>query len=449
MASIKPATPKGTRDFGPEQSAKRTYIIETIRRNFIKYGFRQLETPAMENLSTLTGKYGDEGDQLLFKILNSGDFLSKTPEDKRSSSGEILPYIAEKGLRYDLTVPFARYVSTHQHELAMPFKRFQIQPVWRADRPQKGRYREFYQCDADIIGTSSIWNEVELSLLIHDVFADLGFDGFSLKVNHREILNCLAASCGLKGKEIPFCVELDKLDKTSPESVTEQMVALGANAEAVGHIMAFINEQIDWRQKIGRLESEFDLKDTSVRQYFEHLEAAQRSLNIDFDLSLARGLTYYTGMVFEVKPTTVQMGSITGGGRYDNLTGMFGLPGVSGVGISFGLDRIYDVLEELGLFPESLLESVKVFIVHMDRPCFDRGIQLLLALRKAGISADIYPEEAKFKKQFAYADKIQCAYTLVIGSDELTSGQYNLKNMKSGEQAQLDIDAIIAKLLQG
>lgn len=446
MAFIKPSTPKGTRDFGPEQSANRAYIIDTIKANFKRYGFQQLETPALENLSTLTGKYGDEGDQLLFKILNSGDYLSKAPEEAKASSKTLQPYIAEKGLRYDLTVPFARYVVSHQHEITYPFKRFQIQPVWRADRPQKGRYREFYQCDADIIGTQAIWNEVELSLLIHDVFADLKLGDFSLKINHRAILSAFANYCGLEGKEMAFCIELDKLDKIGAEKVTEQLTGMGANVEKVGQFMDFISSDISNEEKVERLKNDFGVEESSIIEYFNHFKTANRELKIDFDLSLARGLTYYTGMIFEVKPTTVQMGSICGGGRYDNLTGVFGLPDVSGVGISFGLDRIYDVMEELGLFPSELSETIQVLIVHFDEGCFTHGIGVLEKLRNASIRADIYPESVKVKKQFNYADKVKAGHTLVIGQNEIDAGIYKLKDMKSGEQASLSLEEIIKKL---
>lgn len=447
MSSIKPATPKGTRDFGPEQSARRAYIIDTIKGIFKKYGFQQLETPAMENLSTLTGKYGDEGDQLLFKILNSGDFLAKAPEDQKTTSGQLLPHISEKGLRYDLTVPFARYVVSHQHEITFPFKRFQIQPVWRADRPQKGRYREFYQCDADIIGTQSIWNEVELSFLIHDVFAFLKLTDFSLKVNHRAILNALAAYCGLAGKEIAFCVELDKLDKTSEEQVTEALLKIGGKTQAIEETMRFLKASLSLEEKLERLETVYGLSNQDMRSYFDLLVQTGRKLNVDFDLSLARGLTYYTGMVFEVKPTSVQMGSICGGGRYDNLTGVFGLPGVSGVGISFGLDRMYDVLDELQLFPAELTQSVDVLIVHFDEMCFKHGVGLVDNLRAEGIAADIFPESVKIQKQFNYANKINARHTLVIGSDEMKTKTYNFKNMKTGNQELHSLDEIL-KLLR-
>ncbi len=447
MASIKPATPKGTRDFGPDQSAKRAYIIDTIKANFIRYGFQQLETPAMENLSTLTGKYGDEGDQLLFKILNSGDYLSKVPEEARDTSKSLQPFIAEKGLRYDLTVPFARYVVSNQHAISYPFKRFQIQPVWRADRPQKGRYREFYQCDADIIGTRAVWNEAELSLLIHDVFADLKLDDFSLKINHRSIISEFAKYCELDGKEMAFCVELDKLDKVGSEKVSAQLVRLGADASKVQQIMDFISMDIPNEEKLDKLQNQFAIKEQSIFEYFDLLKSANKNLKIDFDLSLARGLTYYTGMIFEVKPTSVEMGSICGGGRYDNLTDIFGLPDISGVGISFGLDRIYDVMEDLNLFPAELSETIQVLIVHFDEACFEHGIGILEKLRNAGIRADIYPESVKVKKQFNYSNKINAGYTLVIGQDEIDALSYKLKDMKTGEQNSLTIDAILEKIV--
>lgn len=446
MASIKPSTPKGTRDFGPEQSTKRGYIIDTIKANFKRYGFQQLETPAMENLSTLTGKYGDEGDQLLFKILNSGDYLSKAPDESRESSRSLQPHIAEKGLRYDLTVPFARYVVSHQHEISYPFKRFQIQPVWRADRPQKGRYREFYQCDADIIGSNTIWNEVELSLLIHDVFSGLKLDDFSLKINHRSILNAFAKYCGLDGKESAFCVELDKLDKAGSKKVLEQIVGIGADKKKLEQIMAFISSDLSNEQKIAQLKTDFSINENVIAEYFDLLKSTNKELKIDFDLSLARGLSYYTGMIFEVKPTSVEMGSICGGGRYDDLTGIFGLPDVSGVGISFGLDRIYDVMEELNLFPNELSEALHVLIVHFDQACFEHGLLLLEKLRTAGVRSDIYPEQVKVKKQFTYADKVKTRYTLVVGEDEMDTKNYKLKNMKTGDQESFSIDEIIKKL---
>jgi histidyl-tRNA synthetase len=450
MSSTKPSLPKGTRDFGPEQTARRAYIMDTLRRHFGRYGFQALETPAMENLSTLTGKYGDEGDQLLFKILNSGDFLSKAAPTDRESSQALLPKISEKGLRYDLTVPFARYVVTHQHEITYPFKRYQMQPVWRADRPQRGRYREFYQCDADIIGSRSVWNETELTLLIHDVFADLRLDGFVLKVNHRGILNALAKQAGMEGREMAFCVEIDKLDKIGRESVMANLQGIGAsNLEAV---MDFLTAQDSPENVLKKLSDRLGDNQAiaEMAEYFSTLQSLPgRSWNISFDLSLARGLTYYTGMIFEVKPTTVQMGSICGGGRYDDLTGVFGLPGVSGVGISFGLDRIYDVLEESGLFPQDASRHLDVFVIHFDEATFRHGQQVVQELRSQGIKADIFPEVTKVKKQFAYADKTGVTKCLVIGEEEMNSGVYQLKDLVSGEQTGVKRAALLAELTKG
>ncbi len=447
MATSKPSIPKGTRDFGPEESSRRTYITDVIKSNFRKYGFNQIETPTMEMLSTLTGKYGDEGDQLLFKIVNSGDFLGNASvEDFQNGSKDLLPKISEKGLRYDLTVPFARYVVQHRNDITFPFKRFQIQPVWRADRPQKGRYREFYQCDADIIGTDSLWNEANLTLLIHDVFAGLKYDNFLLKINHRDILNGLASFVNLEGKEIPFCVSIDKLDKIGEEKVKEELTALGAPQEKLEKLFEIFNLSLSGKEKINKIISYLgERKGTSeILAYFDYLEeTAELPLKIDLDFSLARGLTYYTGMIFEVKATDVQIGSICGGGRYDNLTGVFGLEGVSGVGISFGLDRIYDVLTEKNLFPESVNNHLKLIILHFDEASFIHGLGLLKSLRKAGISCEIYPDTAKMKKQFNYADKLGCPYSLVIGSDEIQSKKYTLKNMVSGDQEIYEISQII------
>ena len=446
MSKSKPSLPRGTRDFGPEISAKRSYIIGKIKENFIKYGFSQLETPSMENLSVLTGKYGDEGDQLLYKILNSGDFLSKTvEEDFQAGSKYLTGKIAEKGLRYDLTVPFARYVVMNQHEISFPFKRFQIQPVWRADRPQKGRYREFYQCDADIIGSKGIWNEVELTLLFHDVFADLGLEDYIIKINHREVLFMLAAYVGLQEMAVQFCAEIDKLDKIGEEKVVEQIIALGADEAKIREVMDIfsISEKNDLIARIKELNPD----NSGVQQlisFFESLEKFDsRDLKVELDLSLARGLSYYTGMIYEVKPTSVKMGSICGGGRYDNLTGIFGLNGISGIGISFGLDRIYDVMEELQLFPDNITQPLDVLIVHFSEENLAHGQSIVMELRNAGIRADLYPESDKIKKQFNYADKVQTPYTLVIGDNEMESGDYMLKNMQSGEQNPMKLDEII------
>lgn len=449
MSKTKPSLPRGTRDFGPEVSSKRSYIIDIIKQNFIKYGFAQIETPAMENLSVLTGKYGEEGDQLLYKILNSGDFLSKaSSEDLTTGSKQLLPKIAEKGLRYDLTVPFARYVVMNQHEISFPFKRFQIQPVWRADRPQKGRYREFYQCDADIIGSRGIWNEVELTLLIMDVFKDLQLEDISIKINHREILFLLASYVGLSGNEIPFCAEIDKLDKIGVELVMKNIMELGADEDKLNEVIKLI-QSTDTEWILDQL-SQMDSSNEGVieiKTYFDSLKPFG-SEKVAFDLSLARGLSYYTGMIYEVKPTSVAMGSISGGGRYDNLTGMFGLNGISGIGISFGLDRIYDVLEELGLFPDNISKRLELLIVHFSEENLSHGQQVVMQLRAAGIKTDLYPESVKIRKQFDYADKIQTPYTLIIGDDEMKSRNYMLKNMETGEQKPLPLNEII-RLFRG
>ncbi|MBV6643828.1 MAG: histidine--tRNA ligase [Cyclobacteriaceae bacterium] len=444
----KPSIPKGTRDFGPEVALKRSFIISKIKKNFEKYGFLPIETPSIENLSVLMGKYGDEGDQLLFKILNSGDFLKKTTETDYTSSRNLLPKISEKGLRYDLTVPFARFVAMNQHNITFPFKRYQIQPVWRADRPQRGRYREFYQCDADIVGTNSNWNEVELTLLIHDVFNDLGLEGFILKINHREVLFSVAKYLGLAGKEVSFCMIIDKIDKIGAEKVTEEILLIGGNKAKVQAFISLLDEDTDSQQKLLQLEGIIgENKGVSeLKLYFETLSRfPDRNLQVELDWSLARGLTYYTGMIYEVKPTSVQMGSITGGGRYDNLTGMFGLPGVSGIGISFGLDRIYDVLEELKLFPEMEHFNTQILIVHFDQATFDHGSILLDQLRAASIRAEIYPDQAKLKKQLNYADKLRIPFVLLIGDEELSTGEYALKDMKSGGQERHTFDGILRK----
>lgn len=446
----KPSLPKGTRDFGPEKTRKRDYIISKIKANFIKYGFQGIETPTMENLSVLTGKYGEEGDQLLFKVLNSGDFLSKSSqEDYNTGSRALLPKIAEKGLRYDLTVPFARFVVMNQNELAFPFKRFQIQPVWRADRPQKGRYREFYQCDADIIGTQSKWNEVELILLIHDVFHDLKLKDYVVKVNHREILFDLAAWTGAKGHEISFCATIDKLDKLPKEKVSEELEVIGCDNGRIRQLLELLLKTEENSQKLVSIQQLLGETETvkELKAFLDRLNSFEdRNFNVELDWSLARGLSYYTGMIYEVKPTSIAMGSISGGGRYDDLTGVFGLKGVSGIGISFGLDRIYDVLTELNLFPDSFPSSLQVLITHFDEPSFLHGTQMLEKLRAAGIATDIYPDVTKIKKQVTYANKLGIPYVITIGSSEIESGQYSLKDMTSGEQTSLTLSAMIEKI---
>ncbi len=446
----KPTLPKGTRDFGPEETAKRQYIIARIESNFQTYGFTKIETPTLENLSVLTGKYGDEGDQLLFKVLNNGDFSKDvTAADLENGPGALLPKIAKRGLRYDLTVPFARFVVMHRNDLTFPFKRYQIQPVWRGDRPQKGRYQEFYQCDVDIIGTRSVWNEVELTLLIHDVFKDLGLEDYQLKINHREILFGLAAWAGAKSKEVPFCAIVDKLDKIGPERVSEELAALGCDEGKLEELLQLITTAGDNATRLQLMEGLLP-GNSALRVLKEFLglleEARDTPTKLQLDWSLARGLSYYTGMIFEVVPTTVAMGSILGGGRYDDLTGIFGLPDVSGIGISFGLDRIYDVMEELQLFPDDTAEHLKVLITHLDEDSFRYGVKLLSELRQEGVRSDIYPEVSKVKKQMSYANKLGVPYVVTIGSQEIEEGVFSLKNMLSGEQKKLSWQSIVNEL---
>ncbi|MEM6735114.1 MAG: histidine--tRNA ligase [Bacteroidota bacterium] len=446
MSKTKPSLPRGMRDFGPKVSAKRNYIIEKIKANFIKYGFSQIQTPAIENLSVLTGKYGDEGDQLLFKVLNSGDFLRKTSiRDYESGSKNLTSKISEKGLRYDLTVPFARFVVMNQNDITFPFKRFQIQQVWRADRPQKGRYREFYQCDADIIGSKGLWSEIELTLLFRDVFKDLGLDHYIIKVNHREILFLLAEYVGLKEKTIAFCSEIDKLDKIGKDKVKDHLLNIKANKKK-------LEEAIDILSLKEKDEIIHELKTISptneglkqLIQYIDSLQELDANIKVELDISLARGLSYYTGMIFEVKPTNVKIGSICGGGRYDDLTGMFGLPGVSGIGVSFGLDRIFDVMEELHLFPAKISQRLDLLVLHFSQDNLNHGQKIVTQLRNKGIKADLFPESVKIRKQFDYADKVGTPFSLIIGDNEMTTGAYMLKNMQTGEQSHMTLNEIIA-----
>lgn len=454
MPIQKPSLPKGTRDFGPVQMAKRNFILDTIKETFKLFGFQQLETPTMENLSTLTGKYGDEGDQLLFKVLNSGDFLKNVEkEDLGLGANKILPKVAEKGLRYDLTVPFARYVVMNRNEITFPFKRFQIQPVWRADRPQKGRYREFYQCDADVVGTDSLVCELEILLMIKRVFAHLGISDYSIKINNRKILTGIAEVIGESGREGELCVAIDKLDKIGWTKVQEELQQRNFSQDAIEKLSPVIELAEGNSSKfevlksylvdsevgmagIEELEEVFDL----LKQYGEN------ESHVDFDVVLARGLSYYTGAIFEVKVNNVSIGSVSGGGRYDNLTGVFGLEGVSGVGFSFGVDRIYDVMEELNLFPNQQADNTKVLITYFDEEGFKYGLGLLGKLRVAGISSELYPESAKIKKQFTYADKKQIPFVIVLGDNEIKEGKVALKNLETGNQEMMDIAAAIELL---
>ena len=452
--TMKPSIPRGTRDFGPAQMSKRNFIFDTIRSVYQRYGFEQLETPTMENLSVLTGKYGDEGDQLLFKILNSGDFAKElTPESVGEGYKKMLPKIAEKGLRYDLTVPFARYVVMNRGELIMPFKRYQIQPVWRADRPQRGRYREFYQCDADVVGTDSLICEAEIVLMIHDVMRNLGITDFTVKINNRKILSGIAEAIGVPGQESSLCVAIDKLDKIGQQKVEEELAERGFSGETIQKLQPIFGLTQDQNQLLSTLktwlkDSEIGLAGVAelekVAQYVNNfgLENPQ----VQTDVTLARGLSYYTGAIFEVKANGVQMGSITGGGRYDNLTGAFGLPGVSGVGISFGVDRIYDVMEELNLFPENQAVSTKVMLTNFDVAAEAYGLGVLKKFRDAGINAEIYPDAVKIKKQFEYADRKHIPYVLVIGSEEMETGNLALKNLQTGAQRPLKLEEVIAEL---
>jgi histidyl-tRNA synthetase len=454
MSIQKPSLPKGTRDFGPLQMARRNFILDTIKDTFKLFGFQQLETPAVENLSTLTGKYGDEGDQLLFKILNSGDFLKNVAgEDLEGGVTAVLPKVSEKGLRYDLTVPFARYVVMNRNEINFPFKRFQIQPVWRADRPQKGRYREFYQCDADVVGTDSLICELEIILMIKRVFAKLGLKDYSIKINNRKILTGLSEVIGEKGREGELCVAIDKLDKIGWEKVQEELLQRNFIQEAVEKLSPIINLKEGNQQKLNFLKNYLSDSSTGL-QGIRELEEVLNKLNdygedhahVDFDVVLARGLSYYTGAIFEVKVNNVAIGSVSGGGRYDNLTGVFGLEGVSGVGFSFGVDRLYDVMDELQIFPEENLDNTHVLLTHFDEKGFAYGLKILSQLRNAGISAELYPDQAKIKKQFTYADKKQISYVVILGDDEMASGKVGLKELSSGKQETLNMDDLIKKL---
>jgi histidyl-tRNA synthetase len=447
----KPSLARGTRDFGPEIMVKRTFIFDQIKKVYQKYGFLPLETPAIENLSVLMGKYGEEGDQLLFKILNSGDFAKDiTKDDLEKGSKEILRKISEKGLKYDLTVPFARYVVMNRHQLAMPFKRFQIQPVWRADRPQKGRYREFYQCDADVVGTDSLICEAEIVTMLHEIFENLGVSEFVIKINNRKILSGITESIGAKGKEVDLCVAIDKLDKIGQEKVEEELLQRGFDAENISKLKPIFNLPSSQTEMFSTLKDWLKKSETGLLgvQELEEIWTLVGQMQLEnpkiaFDPSLARGLSYYTGAIFEVKALNVSIGSISGGGRYDNLTGTFGMPGLSGVGISLGVDRIYDVMEELGIFPEQLqLSSTKVMVTNFGEETLAKSLEAVALLRRNGVNSEIYPENSKIKKQFEYADKKKIPYVLILGSDEIEKGIYLLKNMKTGEQKNFTINQL-------
>ncbi len=447
----KPSIPKGVRDFGPDKMVKRNFIFQTIKTVFQKFGFLPIETPTMENLSVLTGKYGDEGDQLIFKVLNSGDFLSGvTAENVDAGYKKLTPKIAEKGLRYDLTVPFARFVVMNRNEITFPFKRYQIQPVWRADRPQKGRYREFYQCDADVVGTNSLLCEAEIVLMIDEVLSNLKINDFTIKINNRKVLSGIAEAIGEHGKEAIICVAIDKLDKIGEDGVVKELKEKGISDCAIAELMPIIALDGDIWEKINRLK--LILKNTAIGQagleelskVFDYLKSFEiQHATLEFDVALARGLSYYTGCIFEVKVNNVQMGSISGGGRYDNLTGMFGLPDVSGVGFSFGVDRIYDVMEELQLFPTDQQTTTKVLIATFDEDAAKFALKLLQQLRQAGINSELYPESSKIKKQMSYADSKNIPFVVLIGSEEVSTQLLTLKNMTTGEQQKMTIDQVI------
>ena len=447
----KPSIPKGTRDFSPEEMAKRNYIFNTIREVYHLYGFQQIETPAMENLSTLMGKYGEEGDKLLFKILNSGDCFSgiSCEELLEKNPVKFAAKACEKGLRYDLTVPFARFVVQHRNEISFPFKRYQIQPVWRADRPQKGRYREFYQCDGDVVGSDSLINEVELIQIMDEVFHRFGIR-VCIKMNNRKILSGIAEILGAADKIVDITVAIDKLDKIGLEKVNEELREKGLSEDAINKLQPVIMLSGTNREKIASLKnvlaaSETGLKGIAEMEFIlDRIEKLALRAELELDLTLARGLNYYTGAIFEVKALDVQIGSITGGGRYDNLTGVFGMEGVSGVGISFGADRIFDVLNQLDLYPKDALQTTQLLFVNFGEKEEAYLLPFVAQVRAAGIRTELYPESAKMKKQMGYADTKKIPYVAIVGETEMAEGKINVKNMITGEQQLLTVDELIA-----
>ena len=457
MSKQKPSLAKGTRDYSPAVMMKRQYIIDIIRNVFQRFGFMPLETPAMENLSVLMGKYGEEGDQLLFKILNSGDFLKNTRQDDFAKGYKPLTLkIAEKGLRYDLTVPFARFVAMNQNDLAFPFKRYQIQPVWRGDSPQRGRYREFYQCDADVVGTESLICEAEIVLMMNEVLTRLGIPGYQIKINNRKILAGIVEVIGAEGKETELCVAIDKLDKIGKEQVIEELRERDFSQEAIQKVLPVFDFGGDLPSRLQSIEaflqnSAIGLQGLAELKEVFMLVAASTGSSIEashvvLDITLARGLSYYTGAIFEVKVSNTAIGSISGGGRYDNLTGTFGLPDVTGVGFSFGLDRIYDVMEEFELFPEATGSSTQVLFSNFDKAAEQYVLPLLQQLRAAGINAEIYPTAAKLDKQLKYANKKAIPFMILIGEDEMQSGLLAFKDMRARTQQALSLEEIIQKI---
>lgn len=455
----KPTLSKGTRDFGPLVMRRRNFIFDTIRTVFKKYGYQAIETPAIERLDVLLGKYGDEGDRLIFKILNSGDYFSKRgkqivhPEDMEKGETHFSSLITEKGLRYDLTVPFARFVVMNQNDITFPFRRYQIQPVWRADRPQKGRYQEFYQCDADVVGSDSLLFEAEFIAMYDEALSTLGLNDFTIRVSNRKVLSGYAEAVGHADKFMDICVAIDKLDKIGAEGVTKEMEQRGIDAQATARVLELISFQGSNEERLSYLEKAFANSETGLKgiaelrevfSLYEHLPRFKGT--VEFDPTLARGLSYYTGFITEVVTNETKMGSIGGGGRYDNLTGVFGKPGLSGVGISFGAARIYDVLDALGRFEHISPAASQVLLINFGESTTAAAMGMLRQLREAGVASELYPDAAKMKKQFSYADKNNIPYTLIIGESEAESGLYALKNMQSGEQQSLKPEAIVALL---
>ena len=451
--ATKPSIPKGTRDFSPVEMAKRNYIFNTIRKVFYRYGFQQIETPSMENLSTLMGKYGEEGDKLLFKIQNSGDYFSGLTDEELLSrnAAKLASKFCEKGLRYDLTVPFARYVVMHRDEITFPFKRFQIQPVWRADRPQKGRYREFYQCDADVVGSNSLLNEVELVQMIDAVFQKFGIR-VSIKINNRKILTGIAEIIGEADKIVDITVAIDKLDKIGLDNVNAELASKGIPQEAIDKLQPIILLSGSNEEKIATLKNVLAASETGLKGVEESefilktITGLSIQSEVELDLTLARGLNYYTGAIFEVKALDVQIGSISGGGRYDNLTGVFGMEGMSGVGISFGADRIYDVLNQLDLYPKEAVNGTQLLFVNFGEAEAAYVLPVLAQVRAAGIRAEIYPDAAKMKKQMSYANAKMVPFVAIVGENEMKEGKVMLKNMTSGEQSLVTPDELVAAI---
>jgi len=451
----KPSIPKGTRDFSPVEMARRNYIFDTVKAVFQLYGFQPIETPAMENLSTLMGKYGEEGDKLLFKILNSGDFAAKANEADLAdrNSIKLTNQISEKGLRYDLTVPFARFVVQYRNDISFPFKRYQIQPVWRADRPQKGRYREFYQCDVDIVGSDSLLNEFELVQIISDVFTRLRVNTV-VKINNRKILAGIAEAIGEADRIVDITVAIDKLDKIGLEKVNEELLDKGVSQDAVDKLQPILKLSGTTDEKLNSIEAVIGATEVGkkgieeVRTFFNYINTVELNTEVELDLTLARGLNYYTGAIFEVKAKDVQIGSICGGGRYDDLTGIFGMPGVSGVGVSFGADRIYDVMTQLELFPEEAVASTKVLFVNFGEKEEAFCLPILRKLRENGVNAEIFPEAAKMKKQMTWADRKNIAWVAVVGEEEMAKGKVNLKNMKTGDQNMVSPEELVKLLTE-